>query len=216
MIETPRGFHVLKLEGKLAENAIEREGKQQLARLLYVKFAQDEAMRAFAMNLVTQAKAGAKLEELVRAESDELARKTYTAKPAPGKKDEAESVPGLLAMDRPRFEVSSPFTISGNPMPDVEPREPLAARAFELSAPDAVYDRPIETETGLIVMQLKEKTPAAREEFEKEKWDILRSLTRAKGNEALVRYVADLKRAAGDKLKTDPNLAEEPKASEGM
>jgi hypothetical protein len=40
-------------------------------------------------------------------------------------------------------------------------------------------------------------------------------LTRAKGNEALARYVADLKRAAGDKLKTDAKLAEEPKAGEG-
>lgn len=216
VIETPRGLHVLKLEGKLAADAVEREGKKQLARSLYVKFAQDEAMRAFAANLITQAKAGAKLEDLVRAASDELARKHFTpGKPAQGKKDEAESVPGLIAPDRPRFEVSTPFSMSGNPLPDVVPRESLAARAFELAKPDAVYERPIETESGLVVLQLKEKTAASREEFEKEKWDIVRRLSRAKGQEALVRYVADLKRAAGDKLKVDPKLGEEPKAAEG-
>ncbi len=216
VVETPRGLHVLKLEGKLAADDVEREGKKQLARSLYVKFAQDEAMRAFAANLLTQVKAGAKLEDLVRAESDALARKYYTPpKAAAGKKDE-ESVPGLLAIDRPRFEVSTPFSISGNPLPDVIPRESLAARAFELTKPDAVVDHPIETETGLVVLQLKEKTTASRADFDKEKWGIMRRLSRDKGEEALVRYVADLKRAAGDKLKTDARLAEEPKASEGM
>lgn len=217
VIETPRGLHVLKLEGKLAADALEREGKKQLARSLYVKFTQDEAMRAFATNLITQAKAGAKLEDLVRAASDEVARKNFSAaKPAPGKKDEAASVPGLIAPDRPRFEVSTPFSLSGNPLPDVVPRESLASRAFELEKPDAVYDRPIETETGLVVLQLKEKTAASRTEFDKDKWDIVRRLSRAKGEEALVRYVADLKRAAGDKLKVDAKLGEEPKATEGM
>lgn len=216
VIETPRGLHVLKLEGKLAADAIEREGKKQLARSLYVKFAQDEAMRAFATSLIAQAKAGAKLEDLVRAASDEIARKNFTrTAPVAGKK-EADSVPGLTAPDRPRFEVSTPFSVSGNPLPDVVPRESLAARAFELSKPDAVYDRPIETETGLVVLQLKEKTAASRAEFDKDKWDIVRRLSRAKGEEALVRYVADLKRAAGDKLKIDAKLGEEPKATEGM
>jgi peptidyl-prolyl cis-trans isomerase D len=217
VVETPRALHVLKLEGKLAADAVEREGKKQLARSLYVKFAQDDAMRAFAANLLTQLKAGAKLEDLVRAASDEIARKHHTsAKPAAGKKDDAESIPGLLAPDRPRFEVSAPFSISGNPIPDVIPRETLAPLAFGLANPDAVLDRPIETETGLVVMQLKEKTTASRAEFDKEKWDIIRRLSREKGEEALARYVADLKRAAGDKLKTDAKLGEEPKASEGM
>ena len=88
-------------------------------------------MRAFAANLLTQLKAGAKLEDLVRAASDEIARKHYaSAKPGAGKKDDAESIPGLLAPDRPRFEVSAPFSISGNPIPDVIPRETLAPLAF--------------------------------------------------------------------------------------
>jgi peptidyl-prolyl cis-trans isomerase D len=210
VVETTRGLVVLRLDGKLGQANVERDGKREVARSLHLKFAQDEAQAAFANDLVSKVKAGAKLEEVVKAKTDELARRSFT--PKPGAKD-AGSPPGLLAEDRPRFEVSPPFTASGNPLPDLEPRESLAARAFALEKADAIDEKPIETETGLVVIQLKEKTPASREEFEKEKWTILAELRRAKSRDALVRYVADLKRAAGDKLKLHEPFAEEPKAS---
>jgi peptidyl-prolyl cis-trans isomerase D len=207
-LESPRALHVIKVEGKLDAAALESDGKRQIARTLYSKAAADEATRAFANNLVTQAKAGAKLEEAMRAATDEIARRAQGGKPAA--KD--STPPGLLAADRPRFEVSAPFSISGNPLPDVNPSEPLAARAFGLPTADAVYEKPIETSTGLLVIQLKEKMPASKEEFEKEKGPIFAALQQAKGDEALVRYVAELKRAAGDKLKIDARFAEEAKA----
>jgi peptidyl-prolyl cis-trans isomerase D len=118
-----------------------------------------------------------------------------------------------LAGDRPKFEVSPPFTASGNPLPDVDPSEPLASRAFALDKPDAIDEKPIATATGLVVLQLKEKTPASREEFEKEKWTILAELRRAKARDAVVRYVAELKRAASDKLKIHDEFAQEPKST---
>jgi peptidyl-prolyl cis-trans isomerase D len=208
VIETPRAFSVLRRDGTLEAAALEREARRQLARTLYVKGAADEAMRAFSNSLVSQVKAGAKLEEAMRVLTDEIARRAHGDKPAA--KD--ATPPALLATDRPRFEVSAPFSISGNPLPDVDPNEPLAARAFALATPDAVYEKPIETSTGLVVMQLKEKMPASREEFDKEKGLLVAGLQQAKGTEALVRYVADLKRAAGDKLKTDARFAEESKA----
>jgi peptidyl-prolyl cis-trans isomerase D len=67
--------------------------------------------------------------------------------------------------------------------------------------------------TGLVVIQLKEKTPASREEFEKEKRSILSELRQAKAQDAVVRYVADLKRKAGDKLKIHAEFGEEPKTT---
>jgi peptidyl-prolyl cis-trans isomerase D len=190
----PRAFVVLRLDGKLDKATAERDGRLQVARILYLKFAQDEALHAFASDLTGKVKAGAKLEDVVRAKTDELARRTF--KPKPGAK-EPESPPGLLATDRPKFEVSPPFTASGNPLPDVEPLESLAARAFALDKPDAIDEKPIETATGLVVIQLKEKTPASREEFEKDKWTIL----------------AELRRAAGDKLKIHDEFAQESKAT---
>ena len=210
VIETSSGLVVVRLDGKLDAATAERDGRNQVARLLYLKFAQDEALNAFANDIVTKVKAGAKLEDVVTAKTDELARRFF--KPKPGAKD-AEGPPGLAATDRPKFEVSPPFTASGNPLPDVVPREPLAARAFALDKEDAIDEKPIETETGLVVIQLKTKTPASREEFEKEKWTILAELRRAKARDALVRYVADLKRTAGDKFKIHEAFAEESKST---
>jgi peptidyl-prolyl cis-trans isomerase D len=207
VIETPRGFHVLRLDGKLAAADVESVGRRQVAKNLYSKVAADESMRAFAAELVKQVKAGAKLEDAIRVQADDLLRKY---RPAATQKA-GEVSPAMLAADRPRFEVSAPFSISGNPMPDVDPTEPLAARAFELSTPDQIDEKPIETVSGLVVIQLKEKTPASREEFEKEKWPLLRALRQAKAGEALTRYVAELRRAAGDKLKVNAKFAEESK-----
>jgi parvulin-like peptidyl-prolyl isomerase len=211
VLETPGGLHLLKLEGKLDASALERDGKAQVTRALYLAAAQRDAASAFAAEVINQTKAGGKLEEVTRALTDELARRgKKSEKPAAGK--DTPDVPALLAQDRPRFEISAPFTISGNPLPDVRPREPLAARAFELDKPDAVADRPVETETGLVVLQLKEKTPVSKEDFEKERYALMRVLTDAKASEALTRYVADLRRAAGNKLKVDARYAEESKA----
>jgi peptidyl-prolyl cis-trans isomerase D len=214
LIETPRAFHVIKRDGTLDAAAVEKEGRHQIARGLYAKVAADEALRAFSNGLIEKVKAGAKLEDVMRVLTDEIAQKQAGDKAAAKDPAAAKETlpPALVAPNRPRFEVSAPFSMSGNPLPDVDPNEPIAARAFALPAADALYEKPIETSTGLVVIQLKEKMPASREEFEKEKGPILAMLRQAKGNEALARYVADLRRAAGDKLKIDARFAEESKA----
>ena len=139
VIETPRALYLLRLDGKLEAATLEHDARMQLARGIYVGFAADQSARAFATELVRQTKAGAKLEEVTRALTDELARK---GAPKSARSTEPTVPPGLLAQDRPRFEVSPPFTAAGNPLPDIEPREPLAARAFALATPDALDERP--------------------------------------------------------------------------
>jgi len=209
VLETPRGLVVLRLDGKLAAASVEREGRHQVARALYLASSADQSMHAFASELIKQTRAGAKLEEVTRALSDELARRGAAA----GAKAPA-TPPGLLSPERPRFEVSAPFTVSGNPLPDVETNESLAGRAFALTTPDTVDERPVDTATGLVVLQLKEKTPASRADFDKEKPTLLAVMAQGKANEALARYVADLRRVAGPKLKVDAHFAEESKASQ--
>jgi parvulin-like peptidyl-prolyl isomerase len=214
VLETPRGLHLIEVVGKLDAANVATEGRLDVARNLYARFAADEAMRKFADQLIQDVKGGAKLEEA----SDALAKalvSSQAAKPKAPKKDKAEATPAALTSnDKPTFEISPPFNVSGNPLPDVEPREPIALRAFELKQPDEVYAKPIETATGLVVLQLKEKTVAKREDFEKEKWPILRALRQAKANDAVARYVADLRSAAGDKLKIGQHFGEPPKGSQ--
>jgi peptidyl-prolyl cis-trans isomerase D len=213
VIETPRALYVLRLDGKLDAATLDTDARAQVARNLYLHFAAEQSMRAFAADLIQKAKGGAKLEEVTRALADELVRRNAPAAAKTAAAAAAAPVPaGLIAADRPRFEVSTSFNVSGNPLPEVEPSESLAARAFALAAPDAVDEKPVQTRTGLVVLQLKEKTSASREGFEKEKEPLVRHLEQRKSDAALTRYVADLRKAAGPKLKVDQNYAKESKA----
>jgi peptidyl-prolyl cis-trans isomerase D len=209
VIESPRGYHVLKVGAKLSAENLEHEGRRVVARRLYARFAADEALAKFAEQLITRAKAGEKLEEATRALAVDFSVK-HAPKAGTAKKDNADT-PALLAADRPRFEVSAPFNASGNPLPDVESSEPLAAKAFELKQPDELYPTPLPTVTGALVLQLKERTQASREDFIKEKAKAVEALLEAKSSEALARYVLDLRRAAGDKLKIMSEFGEEAK-----
>jgi hypothetical protein len=201
VIETPRGFHLIEVREKPAGDVMEARARDYIARKLYVRFAADDKVKAFAEELIRRAKAGEKLEDALNA--------VQTSYLATGK-DKGQN-PALAASDRPKLEISAPFSASGNPLPDVEPREPLAARAFELKNVDDVYQTPILTADGAVVMQLKEKNPSTREEFEKDKDAVLEALRDAKADEALGRYVADLRRKAGDKLKIDSSFSVEQK-----
>jgi peptidyl-prolyl cis-trans isomerase D len=197
VVESPRGYHVLKVTAKLAADKVEHEGRALTARKLYAHFAADESLAKFAADLITRVKAGEKLEDATRALAVD-----FSAKHAKGdaKKDSADS-PALLAADRPHFEVSAPFNAAGNPLPDVEPTEPLAPKAFELKTPDELYEKPLPTSDGAVVLQLKERTAVSHDDFIKEKAKFTQALLQAKSSEALARYVADLRRSAGEKLK---------------
>jgi len=208
LIETPRGFHLLEVDPKLDASNLETVGKRFVARRLYVRFVADEKVKAFGESLIKRAAAGAKLEDALETELGAVL-------PAPTKKDDttAPNAGALTASDRPKVEISSPFNISGNPAPQVTPKEPLAARSFELKNPGDLWQTPIETSDGAIVIQLKEKTQATRAEYDKVKDKLLAPLTAAKADDALARYVADLRKKLGDKLKVDQHFAEEQKAS---
>jgi peptidyl-prolyl cis-trans isomerase D len=209
VIETPRGYHVLKAGQKLTDDKLEREGRRFVARQLYARFAADEALSKFAEQLITRTKAGEKLEDATRALAVDFSA-AHAGKGEAPKKDSADS-PAILSADRPRFEVSPPFNASGNPLPDVDALEPIAAKAFELKQPEELSPTPIATSSGAVVLQLKERTVASQEEFQKEKTKVVEALLQAKSTEALARYVQDLRRAAGDKLKVMAEFGDESK-----
>ncbi len=209
IIETPRGLHLLQVDAKLDAANLEAAGRRFVAHKLYVHAASDEQVKAFAENLIARAKAGEKLEAALEAQ---LAALLPAGAKKPGENKAPES-PALAALDRPRIEISAAFSSSGNPLPQVTPKEPLAARAFELKTPDEVFQTPIQTSEGAVVIQLKEKNAASREDFDKKKAELLGPLRAAKATEALANYVADLRKKAGEKLKVDARFGEEPKAS---
>jgi parvulin-like peptidyl-prolyl isomerase len=205
VIETPRGYHVVELLGRTDEATLEGTARRQIALELYARFAADEAAKRFAEKLIERTRAGEKLEDAVRVMSDELiAARSLPA--APGKKAAASGA-ALLSPDRPKFEVSQSFGRSDNPLPELEPKESLAQKAFELDKPDAIYERPLETASGWVVLQLKERSSS--EDLAKDKAELRQALARVKGEEALIRYVADLKLRAGKELEIDRSFGEE-------
>ena len=209
IVETPRGLHLLSVDTKLDAANLEAFGRRYVAHKLYVRTASDEQVKAFGEDLIRRAKAGAKLEDALEAQLALLL-------PAAAKKlgdNKAPELPALAALDRPRIEISAPFPSSGNPLPQVTPKEPLAARAFELKNPGDVWELPIQTSEGAVVLQLKEKNAASRADFDKNKAELLGPLRAAKATEALANYVADLRKKAGDRLKVDARFAEEPKSA---
>src|SRR6478609_4828199 len=209
VVETPRGMHLLQVDAKLDASNLEAFGRHFVAHKLYVHAAADEQVKAFGEELIRRTKAGAKLEDALAAQLGAL---VPAAAKKPGQ-DKAPEVPALTVLDRPRIEISAPFPSSGNPLPQVTPKEPLAARAFELKNPDDVWQTPIQTSEGAVVLQLKEKNAASRADFEKNKAELLGPMRVAKANEALANYIADLRKKAGDKLKVDARFGEEAKAS---
>src|SRR5882724_8040983 len=200
IIETPRGLHLLEADAKLDANSLEASGKHYVSRKLYVRATADAQVKGFGGELIKRAQAGATLEDALDAQ-------LAIVVPAPAKKpggDKAPSVPALAASDRPKIDISAPFNLSGNPLPQLTPKEPLTAHAFELKNPDDLWPTPIETTDGSVVVQLKEKNAASREEFDKNKAAILGPLMRSKASDALSSYVGELRKKLGDKLKIDP------------
>jgi peptidyl-prolyl cis-trans isomerase D len=206
VIDTPRGFHVVELVGTLDAAKAEEVARKHIALGLYAHFAAEEAAHKFADSLIQRVKAGQKLEDAVRELTEEVVKAHPAPKPKGKTKDDASAgAAALTAQDRPRFEISAPFPRSGNPLPDVEPKESLAARAFELGKAEALAEKPFETTAGWVVMQLKELTPPDASEAAQ----VENTLWQYKADDAVTKYVAELRRAAGSKLVVDASYGED-------
>ena len=81
-----------------------------------------------------------------------------------------------------------------------------SAVSFSLSAPDELYPEPLTTRQGMAVLQLKEKTLASREDFDKDKAEILRQLRVTMQGDALARYVQTLREKAKDAIILNPRF----------
>lgn len=206
VIDSPRGFHIVELLGKLDAAKVEETARKHIAHGLYAHFAAEEAAHKFADSLIERVKAGQKLEDAVRELSEEVVKAHPAPKPKGNAKGDASAgAAALSAQDRPRFEISAPFARSGNPLPDVEPKESLAAHAFELAKPETLAEKPFETSTGWVVMQLKELTPPDASEAAQ----VENTLWQYKADEAVAKYVAELRRAAGSKVVVDASFGED-------
>lgn len=222
VLESKRGFHVLKFHGLLAEKDIEKIGRRATARRLAVPAMATELAKEFADKLIEKAKAGAKLEDAAKELALEYAGRRAPKKPAmmpgalaPAAPRPAAEPPAMEDPLRPKVEITAPFSIAGSPIDNPMPGEAPAAKLFDLKDVDALVDKPVRTTTGFAVLQLKEKTLAKKEDFAKDRLTILRGLRVAKEQDAVVRYIAALRSKVKDKITYDQRLLEDASAGDG-
>jgi len=219
IVETKAGYHLVRNDGRLPASDVEPIGRRGVARRLMTQAAGEETARRFAAKVVETVKSGARLDDTVKALTLEFAKPTLAASGGARKGDKTdatasdEPVP-LRDARAPKTEISAPFPIDGDPVPGLFGGAALGRIAFQLEKPDDVHPEPIAVPGGLVLLQLKEKTLATREEFAPAKAEIVRKLEIAKRSDALVRYVARLRQSTKGKIEVSERILEDPKSAD--
>jgi peptidyl-prolyl cis-trans isomerase D len=216
VFESKRGYHLIRSEGTVSGADLEKAGRRAVARPLALRALGEARAKEFASRLIEAARSGARLDDSIAKLAPEFA--VQAPAPASGKKkDEKEEAPpespALSDSHAPKAEVSAPVNADGEPVPGAY-GVPIARMAFDLAKPDDVYGDPIAVPGGFVVLQLKEKTVATREEFAAAKDEITGRLEIAKRADALTRYVAELRKAKQDKIEISDRILEEPKTAD--
>jgi peptidyl-prolyl cis-trans isomerase D len=210
LLPTSRGLYLLRLEQHLPKAEAANPGRLLIARPLAVLEAAGSQTRQFADALKARIAAGASMQDAV----DQLTRDALKNSPVLGlagaKASELEAA-ALEARERPQVDVSSSFSRGGitSPVPNATAGAASAKQlAFSLKNVGDVYADPIETYDGLAVIQLKDQEPAKRDEFEKNKADIITEFkTRARA-EALTAFVSRLRAARSSEIQINERFLE--------
>lgn len=122
---------------------------------------------------------------------------------------------GKLSFDnhphRPVVEASLPFAAGGSPITGVAPGQDVAKLAFELEKPGDLVGDVVPLERGYAVIQLKEKTPVSKEQWEKDREGFMSGMRARKELDALIQYTKRLRAASEKEIKVLPDFATEPK-----
>jgi peptidyl-prolyl cis-trans isomerase D len=151
-----------------------------------------------------------------KAGDDKKAAAAKVEKTDDDKPKEGEaSAPGVISFDnhpnRPVVETSLPFNMGGTPITGVASGQDVAKLAFELEKPGDVMGDVVPLERGYAVVQLKEKTPVSKEQWEKDRDGFLSGMRARKELDALINYMKRLRTAAEKEIKVKPEFQAEPK-----
>ncbi len=231
VITTDAGLYLIKLEAIAKDADAERLGRAQTAKELYIGHEADRLAIEAAKKVAAAVKGGKPIKEALDLYLAELP-KADTAGAAGGKNDKkkgdkgdkdkkdekkGDERPALSAANhpvRPTLETTLPFNVSNDPIPGVRQSTELSKVAFALEKPGDAPPDAIPFENGYLAIQLKEKTPASKEAWEKNKEFYLGAMRAAKANDALVAYVKRLRDQPADAIKFTKELVDD-KASKG-
>jgi len=203
LVETSFGFHIIKRDAASREDILKA----------YKATKSDDIAKAMAKDIDTDLKAAKSADEAIAAAIAKYGKYTPKAeKPADAAGDAGTAAPAPETFtadkdpQRPQLLTSSAFNRGGDPIPAIsgEATEAIVKFAFE-GKPGELAPEPIHTDDGYIVVQVKERKPATKEEFDKERDTYVLQLLGAKQNEALAYYVRRVREASKQEIKVDEN-----------
>ena len=238
-VETQFGLHLVVVDKIAKDIEAEALGRAEVDKEIYLAHESERLAAEAAKSILAAAQGGKKLDEAVATHIAELeAKAAKAAEEAQGgkkkddkkkddkkdkKKDdkkegeEAEAPPPspfATHASRPVVETSLPFNASGSPIPGASPNANVAATAFKLDKPGDVPNDIVELFNGYAVMVLKEKTPASKEAWEKDRALFIMKLRAEKQNDALTAYIDRLRNTLGAEIKYGTEFVNEPKATD--
>jgi peptidyl-prolyl cis-trans isomerase D len=118
--------------------------------------------------------------------------------------------------DRPQVQTSSTFNRGGDPFPGLSPDGTIKVIGFAFGAKEGdVLDTPVRTTDAWVVVDLKQRKIATREEFDHDRDAIEADLLAQKRDEALSLYVKRLRERAKDDIKIDEAYVQEARVDGG-
>ncbi len=199
VVESVLGLHVVKLRGKLTDQDREGRARAYAATKLATQAEAQNAATRFARELMDKVRGGKALEEA----TTELARATAEAGPLPKATEKDAAHPALASDLVPKVEISRPFSIDQGPLSTTKPDQDAGAIAFALQKDGDLAPEPIDTVSGVAVLQLKSKELADKKSFDEEKATLLEQFRSRKADDALTAYIERLRSKAGT-IKFDP------------
>lgn len=210
LVETQFGYHIIKRDEATKEDiakAYKNSKSLELSKTVAQKIAADikagkpgdEAVKA-AIAQYGVIKPAAPKPAAAATKTDGGAEATADAGAEAATTYTAETDP-----ERPQLLTSSAFNRGGEPIPAITAEAAENVSKFAFSAKPSDVSEPIRTDDGFLLVQLKDRKPATREEFDKERDQYKAGLLAAKQAEALAFYVKRLREASKSEIKVDDN-----------
>jgi peptidyl-prolyl cis-trans isomerase D len=230
VVETEYGYHLVLVDKIAKDLEAETFGRAEVDEEVYLAHEAERLSAEAGKAILAAVKGGKTLEQAVDTYLAELKTKLETAggkddkkkddkkkddKKADGDKKDDDAAAARSPIDdhpnRPVVESSLPFNASGSPIPGAAPGSNAAQMAFKLQKPGDVADNIVETAVGYAVMVLKEKKPASKEEWEKDRAQYIAMYRAEKQEDALVAYLERLRNTLGTEIKYGQEFITEAK-----
>jgi peptidyl-prolyl cis-trans isomerase D len=200
VVESPFGFHIIKVEAVREGDVPVAEAKRELAEKLYRDGRAAELAKKAAHELLAKTQAGATLEDAAASLSKASASKT--------KSPDADTSSDPLA---PEVRETRPFGRTDSAIAGPFDSTPLVKAAYELTADKPLPEAPMQLGEDWFVYRLDTRTDPDRAAFtDKEQERIHHALLRRKQTEVLEVYIRGLRdqALASNDISVDTSLLE--------